>query len=104
MNSSQAEQFLAKEFGSRVLPNLPCCLSAASVEVNSWLVTIHCFQTAPIDDDLYDLIELHSSRLLGALPPRQGDPWQLTVALHRVRPGIQPTTLGCQVESTTWAT
>ena len=104
MNSPQVEQLLAKEFASLVLPELPFQLVAASVEVNSWVITVHCYQTSQIDDQTYDFIQAKSCCLLDTLPSRQGEPWQLAITLHRVQPGVQPIPLGCPVESTTWAT
>jgi len=101
MNSSQEEQLLAREFASRVLPKLPNRPVAASVEVNAWAVTVHCYQTLPIEDEPYDKIERESLCLLNALPSRLGEPWQLTVTLHRVQPGVEPVVLGCRVESPT---
>lgn len=76
----QVEQFIQRE----VLPHIPPVVRAVSFEVDAWLVTVHAFQQGPLEDDSYEQMELLVRPLESTLPPREGEPWQVTVTAHRV--------------------
>jgi len=78
--STKVRQYLQRE----VVPHLPASIRAVSFEVNAWLVTIHAFQNGVLDDDTYERLESLVGPLKDGLKPREGEPWQVTVATHRV--------------------
>jgi len=98
MNSHAIELALSQQISAEVRPELPLHLAGLSVEVNSWAVTIHAYQEVQIEDETYELIEKKTQCLLKGLPLRAGEPWQLTVCLHRLEPNQPPNYRGTPVQ------
>ena len=83
MNSQEVEQIVSRFLGGQVVPFLNTEIKALSVEVNAWHIQIHAYQETSFEDEDYDLLEQKLTPVLDQLPVRVGEPWQLTLALHR---------------------
>jgi hypothetical protein len=77
---TEVEHFIERQ----VIPHLPSSVRAVSYEINAWLVNVHAFQHGFLDDQTYERMEVLVEPLKEALPPRNGEPWQVTVTAHRV--------------------
>ena len=91
----QVRQFLEREVG----PNLPLSVRTLSFEINAWLITVHTFQEGVLDDNTYAHLESLVAPLERILPERTPEPWQVTVAAHRVDALAPVTPIGVIVKS-----
>ena len=76
-----------KYTAQEVLPRLPREVGALTLEIIAWHIQLHAYQY----EVFFDLDSEHIDTCVDApasvLPTREGEPWQATMAWHRVERG-----------------
>lgn len=81
-----ARGYLANE----LVPLLPAEVGALTLEIVAWHIQIHAYQYEVFSELDSGPLDAIVEALASVLPPRQREPWQATMAWHRIARGKPP--------------
>ena len=75
---------LSKQYiAAKVIPLLTPEIEAVCIEIISWHIKVHTYQHAIFSGQSWEDLDAVVDELTLALPAREGEPWQSTLASHR---------------------